>query len=69
MAPDQLDLMVSLPKLPMVPQLALDIKIRPQVLAHLQDMSGAAVDNSNSSSQDPMEPLQQQEGLMGQAGG
>jgi len=69
MGPDQLHLMVSLPKLPMVPHLALAIKIRPQVLAPLQGgMDGAVGVTSSSSQQDNTAPLQGAVGMV-QAGG
>lgn len=59
MDPDQLHLMVNLPRLPMVHHLALAIKIRPQVLAPLQGgMDGAVGVTSSSSQQDNTAPLQ-----------
>lgn len=59
MDPDQLHLMVNLSKLPMVPHLALAIKIRPQVLAPLQGgMVGAVGVISSSSQQDNTVRLQ-----------
>lgn len=69
MVPDQPHLMVNLPKLPMVPHLALAIKIRPQVLAPLQEVTDGAVGViSSSSQQDNTVSLQGAVGMV-QAGG
>ena len=69
MDPDQLHLTVNLPRLLMVPHLALAIKIKPQVLAPLQGVMDEAVGvTSSSSQQDNMVPLQGAAGMV-QAGG
>ena len=69
MDPDQPHHMVNLPKLPMVPHLALAIKTRPQVLAPLQGGTDGAVGViSSSSQQDNTVPLEGAVGMV-QAGG
>ena len=69
MGPDQLHLMVNLPKTHMVLHLDLAIKIKPHMLAHLQGGTGVAVGVISSSQLlDSMEHQQGVEGTV-QAGG
>ena len=68
MGPDQLHLMVNLPKAHMVLRLALATKTKPPVLAHLQGGMGVVVGVTSSSQQDSMGHQQGVEGMV-QAGG
>ena len=67
MGPDQLHLMVNLPKAHMA-RLDLATKTKPRVLAHLQGGMGVVVGVTSSSQQDSMGHQQGVEGMV-QAGG